>query len=44
MLQAIGEPEFHRVVHLLERLGDLERQLEHFVTGRYSATFRHALA
>lgn len=25
-------------------LGDLERQLEHFVTGRYSATFRHALA
>ena len=25
-------------------LGDIERQLEHFVTGRYSASFRHALA
>ncbi|GAB4156583.1 MAG: deoxyribose-phosphate aldolase [Roseiflexaceae bacterium] len=24
-------------------LGDIERQLEHFVTGRYSATHRHAL-
>jgi len=25
-------------------LGDIERQLEHFVTGRYSASHRHALA
>ncbi|OSP55498.1 deoxyribose-phosphate aldolase [Pseudoruegeria sp. SK021] len=25
-------------------LGDIERQLEHFVTGRYSASNRHALA
>jgi deoxyribose-phosphate aldolase len=25
-------------------LGDLERQLEHHVTGRYSASFRHPLA
>src|SRR5690606_19367217 len=24
-------------------VGDLERQLEHFVTGRYSAEFRHPL-
>ena len=25
-------------------LGDIERQLEHFVTGQYSATFRHPMA
>jgi deoxyribose-phosphate aldolase len=25
-------------------LGDIERQLEHHVTGRYSASFRHPLA
>ena len=25
-------------------LGDIERQLEHFVTGRYSAGYRHAMA
>ena len=25
-------------------LGDIERQLEHHVTGAYSATYRHALA
>lgn len=25
-------------------LGDIERQLEHFVTGRYSAAFRHPMA
>jgi deoxyribose-phosphate aldolase len=25
-------------------LGDIERQLEHFLTGRYSDTRRHALA
>jgi len=25
-------------------LGDIERQLEHHVTGRYSASYRHAMA
>ena len=25
-------------------LGDIERQLEHFITGEYSASFRHPLA
>jgi deoxyribose-phosphate aldolase len=25
-------------------LGDIERQIEHFVTGRYSAAMRHAVA
>lgn len=25
-------------------LGDIERQIEHFVTGRYSASFRHPMA
>ena len=25
-------------------LGDIERQLEHFATGRYSAEYRHPLA
>jgi deoxyribose-phosphate aldolase len=25
-------------------LGDIERQLEHYVTGRYSAGYRHAMA
>jgi len=25
-------------------LGDIERQIEHYVTGRYSAAYRHALA
>jgi deoxyribose-phosphate aldolase len=25
-------------------LGDIERQLEHFLTGRYSATYRHPIA
>ena len=24
-------------------LGDIERQLEHYVTGRYSASYRHAI-
>jgi deoxyribose-phosphate aldolase len=24
-------------------LGDIERQLEHFVTGHYSANYRHAI-
>jgi deoxyribose-phosphate aldolase len=25
-------------------LGDIERQIEHFVTGRYSSSIRHAAA
>jgi deoxyribose-phosphate aldolase len=25
-------------------LGDIERQLEHFATGRYSAEYRHPIA
>ena len=25
-------------------LTDIERQLEHYVTGRYSAAYRHAMA
>ena len=25
-------------------LGDIERQLEHHLTGRYSATYRHPIA
>ena len=25
-------------------LGDIERQLEHFVTGSYSASYRHAMS
>ena len=25
-------------------LADIERQLEHYVTGRYSAAYRHAMA
>ncbi|MFN8339967.1 MAG: hypothetical protein U0T36_13215, partial [Saprospiraceae bacterium] len=25
-------------------LGDIERQLEHYVTGRYSASYRHPMA
>ena len=25
-------------------LGDIERQIEHYVTGRYSATHRHPMA
>jgi deoxyribose-phosphate aldolase len=25
-------------------LTDIERQLDHFVTGRYSAAYRHAIA
>jgi deoxyribose-phosphate aldolase len=25
-------------------LGDIERQLEHYVTGRYSASYRHPVA
>ncbi|WP_209425266.1 deoxyribose-phosphate aldolase [Pararhodobacter sp. SW119] len=37
------EPEVFRL-GASSMLGDIERQLEHHVTGRYSATHRHALA
>lgn len=36
------EPEWFRF-GASSLLGDIERQLEHFVTGRYSANFRHAM-
>ncbi|MEP9375057.1 deoxyribose-phosphate aldolase [Mesorhizobium sp. KR1-2] len=37
------EPDLVRI-GASSMLGDIERQLEHFVTGRYSAAYRHALA
>ncbi len=37
------EPELFRF-GASSLLGDIERQLEHYVTGRYSASFRHPLA
>jgi deoxyribose-phosphate aldolase len=37
------EPELFRI-GASSLLGDIERQLEHFVTGRYSSSMRHALA
>jgi deoxyribose-phosphate aldolase len=37
------EPDLFRI-GASSLLGDIERQLEHYVTGRYSATYRHALA
>ncbi|PRA53940.1 deoxyribose-phosphate aldolase [Brucella pituitosa] len=37
------EPDLFRI-GASSMLGDIERQLEHFVTGRYSATNRHAAA
>ena len=37
------EPELFRF-GASSLLGDIERQLEHFVTGRYSASFRHPLS
>ncbi len=37
------EPELFRF-GASSLLGDIERQLEHYVTGRYSADFRHPLA
>lgn len=37
------EPDLFRI-GASSLLADIERQLEHFVTGRYSATYRHALA
>jgi deoxyribose-phosphate aldolase len=37
------EPDLFRI-GASSLLGDIERQLEHFVTGRYSSAVRHALA
>ena len=37
------EPDLFRI-GASSLLGDIERQLEHFVTGRYSADFRHPMA
>ena len=37
------EPDLFRI-GASSLLADIERQLEHFVTGRYSAAYRHALA
>ncbi len=37
------EPDLFRI-GASSLLGDIERQLEHFVTGRYAATSRHAMA
>lgn len=37
------EPDLFRI-GASSMLGDIERQLEHYVTGRYSAAYRHALA
>ena len=37
------EPDLFRI-GASSLLGDIERQLEHFVTGRYSADFRHPIA
>lgn len=37
------EPEWFRF-GASSLLGDIERQIEHFVTGRYSASYRHPLA
>ena len=37
------EPDLFRV-GASSLLGDIERQLEHFITGRYSADFRHPMA
>jgi deoxyribose-phosphate aldolase len=37
------EPDLFRI-GASSMLADIERQLEHFVTGRYSATYRHPMA
>jgi deoxyribose-phosphate aldolase len=37
------EPDLFRI-GASSLLGDIERQLEHFVTGRYSSSMRHAMA
>ena len=37
------EPDLFRI-GASSMLGDIERQIEHFVTGRYSSSIRHAMA
>ena len=37
------EPDLFRI-GASSMLADIERQLEHFVTGRYSAAYRHPMA
>ena len=37
------EPDLFRL-GASSMLGDIERQIEHFVTGRYSAAMRHPMA
>ena len=37
------EPDLFRI-GASSLLGDIERQVEHFVTGRYSAAYRHPMA
>jgi len=37
------EPDLFRI-GASSLLGDIERQIEHFVTGRYAALNRHAMA
>ena len=37
------EPDLFRI-GASSMLGDIERQIEHFVTGRYSSAMRHAMA
>jgi deoxyribose-phosphate aldolase len=37
------EPDLFRI-GASSLLGDIERQIEHFVTGRYSSAMRHAMA
>jgi deoxyribose-phosphate aldolase len=47
MKEELGNEWLHRDLFRLgasSLLGDLERQLEHHVTGRYSASFRHPMA
>jgi deoxyribose-phosphate aldolase len=47
MKEELGDPWTHRELFRFgasSLLGDIERQLEHHVTGRYSAAHRHPLA
>ena len=47
MKEELGDPWMRRDLFRLgasSLLGDIERQLEHHVTGRYSASFRHPVA
>ena len=47
MKEELGLPWLHPELFRMgasSLLTDIERQIEHFVTGRYSAAFRHAMA